>query len=125
MDEVKVVTDLDRLITEHTGFRWNGKVHVINPISTELFLKLTNEFDRIERLIKGGSNEPKLVLDAYAKLFSSVCDTISIHDVREMTYPQIGALFTLVVRCVTGRAQVEEQKKSPATTPTEASPTSP
>lgn len=117
MSEVKVISDLDRLISEHTGFKWQGKVHVINPISTELFLKLTAEFDRLQGLLKQDDRDQKLVLDSYAKLFGAVCDTITIHDVREMTFAQIGALFALVMRCVTGQAQVEGQKKSPEENP--------
>lgn len=117
MSEVKVISDLDRLISEHTGFKWHGTVHVIKPISTELFLKLTAEFDRLQSLLKKDDRDQKMVLDAYAKLFGAVCDTISIHDVREMTFAQIGALFALVMRCVTGQAQVEDQKKSPEESP--------
>lgn len=119
LDDVKVVTDLDRLIEEKVGFKWHGKTHVIKPISTELFLKITNENGKLEALRNIEGVDQKMVLDAYARIFGAVCDTITIHDVREMTYMQIANLFRLIVECVTGKTYEDAEKKRQEMTQTE------
>lgn len=113
---IESVVDLDAILAEPKAFQWRGKTHVIRPIDTLTFLKVTNEMAKIQALIgQDGKPSHKEVIEAYAGVFSSVCDTISKKDVLEMTQAQVGALFQLVVDCVTGRAQKKTQATTPAT----------
>lgn len=112
---VEVVSDLDRLISKPVGFRLLGRVHAIKPMSTEQFLVVSNELGKIDSLIRraresGVSSD--YAVDRYFKLFSACIDTITKEDLNKMTYPQIAALFQLILNCVNGKAQVEEEKKN-------------
>lgn len=115
-ESVDPIIDLDALIAEPVAFRWQGKTHLVRPMDTKTFFKITNEMSRIQSMIgKDHSNEQ--VVEAYARVFGTVCDTITKRDVYNMTQAQVGALFQMIMDCVSGRAQ----KKTPQTvTPTQA-----
>jgi hypothetical protein len=108
---VEIVTDLDRLISNGVGFKWNGKVHVIKPMKNRTFLLMLNELGKMDQLNKSGIRDQREIVRAYARLFAVVCDTISFRDVEEMTQAQIRALFGQIMACVMGQAQVKEQEK--------------
>lgn len=110
--DARIVTDLDRLLAQPVGFRWKGKTHFIKPMSNAVFLNTLNELASLSNLFKDGRTNTKVVVQAYAKLFRNVCDTITEKDVGEMSQAQIMALFRLVNNCVTGEAQVEGEKKT-------------
>jgi hypothetical protein len=107
-----VVADLDKLVSEQTAFRWDGKVHVIKPLATETFFKVCNELSRMQDLAKREALTAKELVDAYSDLFASICDTIHRKDVESMSQAQVGALFQLVIDSVAGKSQVDEKKKT-------------
>lgn len=115
IDDARVIVDLDRLIAEPVAFRFNGKVHQISAMDTKTFFTLVNEIAKLEAMGRDKDKiDAKELMDAYVRLFKSVCTTISKEDVYNMTFPQIGALFQQVIDCVTGRAYKDDtQKKSP------------
>lgn len=113
--DVRIVTDLDRMVSDPVGFRWNGKVHIIKPMSNEVFLGVFNELARMDainqEIIKGATIDRDGITLAYASLFGIVCDTIKLKDVRQMTNAQMTGLFKEIMECVTGKAHAEVSQK--------------
>lgn len=114
---VDPIMDLDALIAEPVAFRWNGETHFVRPMDTRTFLKVTQEMARCQSLAGKTSADQKEVITAYARVFESVCDTISLRDVYSMTQAQVGALFQMIVDCVTGRAQKKTQPQTKTQSP--------
>ncbi len=110
-EDIRVVTDLDRLVSESVGFRWNGKVHLIKPMSTEVFLFVLKDLARMDAIYKSKIRDEDTILRTYASLFQNVCDTISYDDVLKMSHAQITALFREIMDCVKGKAQSDESQK--------------
>jgi len=108
---VRLITDLDLLVTQPVGFKWKGKVHFIKPMSTAVYLGLLERLARMDAIYKQGSKDHRLVIRAYAELFSFVCETIRYKDVEEMTQAQIRGLFAEIMATVTGKAQAEIAEK--------------
>ena len=111
--EAVVVSDLDALVDTPVAFKFQGETHVINPLTAGEFLQVYEAFAKIEILVNEKNITAQEVVEAYTELFSSVCKTITKRHVEEMTQAQSAALFQLVLQSVTGKAQVEAQKKNP------------
>lgn len=111
-ENVQVVADLDKLISEPVAFRFQGKVHLIKPMDVKTFLKTCNELTRLDDLRSKKEIANKELIDAYANLFCAVCDTISIADVYEMTQAQVSALLQQILECVTGKGHLSGEKKT-------------
>lgn len=104
--EAKLVSDLDRMLTESIAFRLHGKVHRINPITVEEFYKFTKAFSLVGGL-KAEGISPAEAVTLYHQVISSVAPTVSRKDIEDMTQSQVGALLQLVIEAVTGKAYTE------------------
>lgn len=112
--EIRIVADLDRLVSDSVGFRFKGQVHVIKPMSNKTFLGVLGQLASMDELQKSGVRDRERVIEVYAGLFATVCDSITREDVDTMEPAQISLLFKEIMACVTGRAQIEmAEKKTP------------
>lgn len=117
MPEAQVVSDLDAMIAHPIAFRLHGKIHHIKPISVKEFYAFTNAIASIGSLEKQEKVTTAQVIDLYTRIICSVCESITRKDVEMMTQAQCGALLSLIVEAVTGKAhvepgQVDEKKKT-------------
>lgn len=113
-----VILDLDKLISEPQSFRWDGRVHLIKPITTETFFRVTDKIAKLDQLHDPSKMTEESFIQAYADVFSAVCDTITKKDVSQMTTPQRGALLQYILDCVRGRTQADQsQEKKKTLTP--------
>lgn len=110
--EVRVVTDLDRLISEPVGFMLHGQVRRIKPLTQENFLYMVNELAALDMLRSEKERNPEKIRAAYMALFKKACEPITDEDLKRMTDAQIGALVQQIIECVTGRAQASGEKKT-------------
>jgi len=110
-DDVKVVADLDRMISDPVGFRFQGKIHVIKPMTQEVFLRAASAFAKMDQMRKDPVYDPEKLIAVYVDLFNKVCDTIGENEIRSMTDAQRGAVVQQIVDCITGRAHADEDKK--------------
>ena len=120
-DNARIVTNLDRLVAEPVGVMLLGKRRIVKPITTEQFLKLSRELAAIDMLRMKAQTEPldeKEVVEKYSELFKIAVEPFSGDDMNKMTYPQMAALFQVILDCVGGKAQVEDEKKNVNQTPT-------
>jgi hypothetical protein len=115
MDEFVVVTNLDAIKSRTIAFRFNGKVHLIEPLSVDKYVEATAAMAAIGELItsKKRIKSEAQIMDAYDAIFSIMCPSVRRADLNDMSVQQIGALYNTVLEHVMGREQFEAQKKSP------------
>lgn len=113
-EELVVVTNLDAIKSRTIGFRFNGKIHRINPLSVDKYVEATFAMAGIADMIasKKRLKSESQLLDAYEAIFSILCPSVKRADLNEMSVQQIGALYNTVLEQIMGREQFEAQKKS-------------
>lgn len=113
--EAEIVSDLDAIVVKPVSILWQGHAHVLKPISTKEFLLATEAMAKMDALSKQGTGvKMEELVDVYAGVIGSVCDTIGKRELMQMSQAQVGALLQTVVDHVTGRIHAPE-KKSPVT----------
>jgi hypothetical protein len=110
--DVEVVADFDAMSSEPVAFKLNGKIHTIKPITNTEFFTFANAYARLTALLKdkGDSVPAEQVFDGYYEVFRSVCETISMDDIKNANSAQLGGVYQLIIDCVTGKAYVDEKK---------------
>ena len=102
--ELDVVTDLDAIIAEPVAFRFNGKIYTLKPIQLDEFLKFTNAQNRLSNELKSESAiTADSLASSYHAVISSVCDDLTLNDIKSMSQAQVAALYQLVIDMVTGQ----------------------
>lgn len=112
----QVVADIDAIEVRPVAFKWKGKLHTIKPVSTKEYLKVTEVFGKMDALGKTSNYTVEQLVDVYAELIMTLCNTIKREDILEMSQAQVGALLQLVIDHVTGRVAQDEKKKTLAQT---------
>lgn len=107
-----MVADLDALIAEPVGFRFQGKVYRCEPVDTKTFLQLAEVLEEVRQLIKSqGEGLPissEQIYEAYHRYISAVCPDFTISILKAMTLPQVHGLLNLVIKHVTGQPMAPE-----------------
>lgn len=113
-----VVRDFDKLLTEAVAFRLHGKVHKLNPITVQEFWRFSESMVRMQKLAEQADVTAKELIEGYLTVFQSVCPSMTLKDVEDMSQPQVGALLQLVIDTIQGASQLEDydfEKKNPKT----------
>jgi hypothetical protein len=98
----EVVADLDAMIAEPIAFKFQGKRHIIKPVSTVEFLKYVKASVAVAEMMKNPKATKDEVIDATFDIVASVCDSFRRSHLEAMTQAQAGALLALISKCVTG-----------------------
>lgn len=116
VSDLEVVSDLDSIVSKSVGFRFEGRIHEIKPLSVQEFIYAANALaacdDLLARSKKGERMTEDMLLDAYAGVFAVMTESIDRDCVARMTIAQVGALYSLVLECVMGKAVFHAEKKS-------------
>lgn len=107
---VEVVADLDALIEKPLFFRFKEETYEIRPLSTKECLQVYAQFVNIQGLAKQDEITGKEIIDAYVELFSKVCPRFGRKQVEAMNIAQLTALYTLVIKTITGEQHAAEKK---------------
>lgn len=107
-----IVADLDAILTEPIHFRLLGKVHTLEPITTENFLLYTNALAKLFQMRDEKMISSQDLIQRYFDLFSSVCKTIELKDIQGMTQAQVAGLYQLILDSFQGKSQAELEKKT-------------
>jgi hypothetical protein len=110
-EDVRVVADLDRMLGDLPGFRFQGRIYRVKAMNTAVWLQLCNELAGLNLRMKDSGFDRAEVRKRYSSLLGKAVDGIRFEDVDRMTDAQLGAVVQLVVECVTGKAYVEDPKK--------------
>lgn len=108
----ELVADFDAMSTDPVAFKLNGKIHEIKPITTGEFFAYANAFAKLMAMLdeKKITIQPSELIERYYELFKSVCDTITIDDIRNSNNAQVAGLYQLVVDTVTGKTHADQKK---------------
>lgn len=120
-EKVSLISDLDALVSEKVGFKLNGVVHVLNPVTAEQMMvmelariKLVHMLnERIDGLALSGDD----VYERYFEFISPIVPSLSYPELRTMTVAQLNNVLNLVFRQLSGDPTLYEnsQKKNPQT----------
>jgi len=111
--DVRLVCDLDAILTETVGFKFDGVIYEIPPISLEKFILAVQGLAVLDNLKqKKELNGPEL-LDAYESLFRLVCPKLTRKIIQDMGHQRIGALLNLIIEVIMGKATLTLEKKNP------------
>lgn len=110
--QVEPVCDLDAILAEPVAFRWNGTIHYLKPMQLDEFLKYSNAQSKLMAEVSSETKlDPNTLIQRYHAVISSVCDTISVEDIKSMSQAQVAALYQLVIDLVTGQVVVPGDSK--------------
>lgn len=110
-DSALPIVDLDQIIAEPIYFRFQGTTHKLRPINTAEFLMATQSLAKMDALRKKDEIKQDELISAYASLISSVCDSIGVKEIYQMTQAQLGALVQLILDHLQGKAGQDLKKK--------------
>jgi hypothetical protein len=113
--EVRVISDLDAIISETVGFRFEGKVYEIPPLTLETFIIAVQHLAVLDGLKNKEKVTPEELLSAYTNLFSLVCPKVTRATVETMGHQRIAALLGLIIEVIMGKATLDAEKKRPQT----------
>jgi hypothetical protein len=102
IDKTLAVADLDKILVGKVIFKLHGNQHTINPLTTEQLFKFINILDEVQNTKHEGKTVEELI-DKFHRLFSSVCPSITLEDVRDCSMNQVVGLLSLVIESATGR----------------------
>lgn len=118
LDSSQIVADLDAIIATPITFRLAGRIHELKPISLKQYMGFLNKLGTIDSLAKQVNKTDVKMIDTLtrhmADIFGEVCETISIEDVKKMSYAQAVALYSLIIELMQGKlhARVDNEKKN-------------
>jgi|SRR6185312_183182 len=106
--DVELLCDLDAIIEKTSTFKLHGKIHEIEPITTETFYKFVNGVLELQRAEVGSSQEDNA---RYLALVQPLCKSITRKDVDQMTMVQKGALLQKLSQKITGQSVADDDSK--------------
>jgi len=111
--ETEIVADIDAIIAEPIHFRFRGKIHTLKPMVLKEFLKFASAQSQLNQYIKEDAHKLNLetMAQAYFKVISSVCDSITIDDVIGAEQVQLAAIYQLILDMVTGQVDLGNPEK--------------
>lgn len=112
VDDVEVFSDLDAMLTESISFRFCGRIHKIDPITTQKFAEFVDAQSRLDELSKTGKMTPTECIDACFKVIQSVIPSITLEDIEKAQQHQVVAIFEMIRKTITGEIYEEEKKKT-------------
>lgn len=112
--DIEVYADLDKLIDEGIHVKFRDKIHYLKPLRTEEYYALSNALAKLWSLQGKKDFPPSDVTEGYFNIIHSVCETITLEDVKQATRAQLSGLYTCVMDHAYGRTQNQEdfQKKT-------------
>jgi hypothetical protein len=103
---VKLITDLDLLVSQPIGFRYLGRDHVIEPMTTQNFIDVVKALHDIEVIASRSEDHPEFdqeeIYLAYHRFVSALCDSITLEDIKKAKLPQLHALMALLTKHIKG-----------------------
>lgn len=118
-EPVSLIADLDALISEKIGFKLNGQIHVLQPITAEQMMEM--ELARVKLLAMLNARGDGLALDGneiyerYFEVIHPIVPTLEFAELLTLKVVQLNNLLTLVFRTLAGDPTLydDSQKKNP------------
>ena len=94
-----VLCDLDAIVSETATFTFQGKTHVLLPVTTQRFMDFWDGMQKFERLEQKTADE---VNAAFLGLLKSICEDVTLEQVAAMTVVQKSTLLKALAAKVVG-----------------------
>jgi hypothetical protein len=117
--DMSMIVDLDDLITRPVGFKFQGKIYRVEPVSAQTFMELSDALSEAGNLLAAAKAGDKIaevqVYEAYQKFVSVLVPKFTVNILKEMQLPQVHALINLIIKHATGQPmspqEITEKKK--------------
>jgi len=116
-DGVELIADIDAIIEKTLSFKFMGRIHKLKSLDLENFMVWSNAWASMFELKNKETTEEE-TLQKYHEVIASMCDTITIDDLKKAEQPQIAALFGLVIDHALGKDRAKEFEKKKTMTAT-------
>lgn len=104
---VKVIADLDALISQPIGFKYLGKDFIIDPMTTENFIQITKALHDMEVALKADGMDQDAIYLTYYNFIHALCKSITLSDIKKAALPQLHALMALLIKHIKGETGQE------------------
>lgn len=121
-EPIKILSDFDALIAQKVGFKFHGKVYVLNAVNVENFMSMTLAYQELLKMV-GDRSQPTSIEDneiyeKYFNLINPIVPDFSYADLRSLPVVLLNNLVNLVLRQLAGDPKLYEnqdssQKKNP------------
>lgn len=106
-EPMKLIADLDAIISQPIGFKYLGNQYVIEPLTTESYMDLILAYQNLQFLLKRRDEQDGTVTldqtyEAYYTLMHSVCPTITLSEIKKGKLIQLSAMLGLMIKHITG-----------------------
>ena len=113
-EPVKIISDLDSLISRRIGVKFQGKVLEIEPVDTQSFIRIAQASFEFHKLLHDKEmNNVEVTQDqiyrAYYKFISILCPSISMDEIKSMKVQQLSALMQTIVAHISGKTAKDMQ----------------
>jgi hypothetical protein len=112
---ISVIADLDALTQEKVGFKFHGKIHVLNPVTAEQLMEM--ELARVKLVTMLNARAEGLVLSSdeiyqrYFDVVHPIAPTLTYAEIKSMDVMTLNSILTLVMRQLTGDPTLYQKKK--------------
>lgn len=107
-DRSQIICDLDMIDTQSVSFVFQGKPHVLKPITTRVFFEFLNS---LQGFAKGGFDSIEEENKSFLTALHVVCEDITKEDVDAMTVIQKSVLLNGIRAKIMGSQESFEVKK--------------
>lgn len=107
-EDSEVLVDLDLVTTKKATFTLHGKTHALLPVTTEVFLSFwqkVTDFKAIKTL------DADKITRAYYDAVKTMCESITLDDVKRMTLMQRATLIEALAGKIIGDKTLLERAK--------------
>lgn len=113
---MSTIVDIDDFVSKPVGFRFQGRLYRVEPVSTERFMELTRVLEEIGSLTKmtraGRETHEDEIYGLYHRFISSLCPEFTMATLKAMQPSQLHALVNLIIKHATGQAMsLDDEKK--------------
>ena len=109
-DNVELIADIDAIIEKTLSFKFMNRIHKLKSLDLENFMLWSNAWASMFELKNKETSEEE-TLKKYHEVISSMCESITIEDLKKAERPQIAALFGIVIDHALGKDRAKEYQK--------------
>ena len=109
-DGVELIADIDSIVERTLSFKFMNRIHKLKNLDLENFMLWSNAWASMFELKNKETSEEETLVK-YLEVISSMCDSITIDDLKKAERPQIAALFGIVIDHALGKDRVEGYQK--------------
>lgn len=116
----KIVCDFDALVQERVGFKFKGKIYLVNSVSVENYMEVTlayrNLIEMVSNRSEGNVLDQNEVYQKYFDLIHPLVPDFTYADLISLPLALLNQLMNLIFRQIAGDPKLfdsSDEKKNP------------